>query len=132
MNVFISHSFEDHSYAVALANALHAYGVDSSFAFALEPGTDVEKAIRGSDAAIFLVSPQSIEHANLYFDLGAVIGLNKPLVTVIAQEMKGKSLPMPLMANRSITQRSPEQTAKIITEILTMQEQEKHPFKRAI
>ena len=122
MNVFISHSFEDRPYVAQLAKALDDHGARTFSAFDVSAGgniaTAVEKALRKSDATVFLISPQNSQNPNLYFELGAAVSLGKLILPVITKEMKGRPLPMPLMRHQYIIRQSPEATAEIIVAAL--------------
>jgi len=124
MNVFISHSFEDQRYAAELAKSLSSHGVSAFSASDVVAGEDmakaVEKALRKSDATVFLMGPQNSQNPNLYFELGAAFSLGKLILPVITEEMKGRPLPMPLMAQQFIVRRSPAATAGVIADALHM------------
>ena len=97
--VFISHSFEDQSFARWVKNALTEAGVDAYFdAFDLSsPDADFASAIRNevqsADALVAILSEKALSHSQILLEIGMAQGLGKPVIAVLAPGAK-PDLPM--------------------------------------
>lgn len=87
--VFISHSFEDQSFARWVRNALVEAGIDAYFdAFDLSPGANFASALRNevesADALVAILSEKALSHNNVLLEIGMAQGLGKPVIAVLA------------------------------------------------
>src|SRR5207244_3561474 len=86
--VFISHSAGDADWARSFAQALKERGVTVWFdEFDLRPGESVrdalEAGLRSSDVLVALLDADSPSRPNLFFELGAAIGMGKRVVAIV-------------------------------------------------
>src|SRR5258708_1326514 len=83
--VFISYSSSDAVWAREFANSLQQRGLkvwfDSNAIHSGQSLTDaVEKGLRESSVIALLVTPDTIKRPNLFFEIGAAMGMGKPLI----------------------------------------------------
>ncbi len=116
--VFISYSHRDsdEAWRKEFVNALEQRGVDVWIdEERIRPGDSISDAIeaglRGSDTIIYLINPESVKSANLYFELGAALGMNKRLVAVVPQDIDISRLPQPFRVRKFLWRQSPKETA---------------------
>ena len=74
----------------------------------------IEQGLRGSDIIVSLVTPQSITRPNLFFDLGAALGMGKRVIPIVPKDLDLALLPQPLRGRRFLRQASPEETASAL------------------
>jgi predicted nucleotide-binding protein len=115
--IFISYSNKDIAWARQFVDALQALGVEVWFAERqVPPGrplqAEVEKALRESDSIVTLLTPDSAQTPNLFFELGAAVGLGKNIIPVVPTEMDQSQLPPPLRARQVLVRSTPKDTAK--------------------
>ena len=120
--VFISHSPGDTDWARSFAQALKNRGVTVWFdEFDVRPGeslTDaLEAGMRGSDVLVSLLDAQSPSKANLFFELGAAIGMGKRVVPIVPKGLNPGLLPSDVRL-RSLIRDTPEQTAEDLSNTL--------------
>ncbi|MGA1988236.1 MAG: toll/interleukin-1 receptor domain-containing protein [Candidatus Sulfotelmatobacter sp.] len=121
--VFISHSFSDDGWAREFANSLHQRGVkvwldsnDLQLGRSWKEG--IEKGLRESNVIALLVTPDTIKRPNLFFEIGAAIGMGKPLIPVLSADLDSAALPASLRERQHLLKRSPEATAEKFLAIL--------------
>ena len=112
-----SHPDADREWVRAFAESLIRHGVDVWFDdFEVKPGESLREALeaglRGSDVIVSLITPGSVKRANLFFEIGAAVGMGKRVVAIVPEEVDSSILPRPLRIRRFIPQRSPEETAE--------------------
>ncbi|HYL99722.1 MAG TPA: toll/interleukin-1 receptor domain-containing protein, partial [Blastocatellia bacterium] len=83
--VFISYSHSDSEWARKLAEAIAGVGLTVWFDQTdIKPGQhladELEKGLRGSDAIVFLIDPDNVDRPNLFFEMGAAVGMNKTII----------------------------------------------------
>jgi nucleoside 2-deoxyribosyltransferase len=121
--VFISYSNPDSDWAKSFADALERRGLrvwlDKS---EIQAGEDwreaLESGLRGSDVVVALINPQTSFKANLYFELGAAIGMGKRVVPIVPRELDNSRLPFELRMRRYLVRESPENTAAQLADSL--------------
>ena len=121
--VFISHSFSDDGWAREFANSLHNRGVkvwlDSSD---LQAGRSwkeaIEKRLRESNVIALLVTPDTIKRPNLFFEIGAAMGMGKPVISVVSEGVDSSVLPGSLRERQQLLKSSPDATAEEFFAIL--------------
>jgi len=116
--VFISSSNKDISWARQFVEALQAQGVAVWFSERqVPPGrpfqAEVEKALRESDFIATLITPDSAESPNLFFELGAAVGMGKVIVPIVPKDMDLATLPPPLRTRQVLVRSTPKETAKL-------------------
>jgi hypothetical protein len=118
VKVFISHSSLDSGWARDFANSLEQSGheVVWSDSSATRPEQswrrELEKGLRESDVIVLLVTPDTINSPNLFLEIGAAIGMDKPLLLVTSKDVDPSALPVPLRGRRYLVKGSPEATAR--------------------
>jgi TIR domain len=78
----------------------------------------LEEGLRKSDVLVTLVDPQSNLRPNLFFELGAAIGMGKRVVPIIPREADTSKLPFELRTRRYLLRNSPEDTAEELADAL--------------
>ena len=121
--VFISHSAKDADWARSFAQALKERGVSVWFdEFEAKPGESwrdaVEAGLRGSDVLVALLDQESSSKANLFFELGAAIGMGKRVVSIVPKGMDPGALPLDVRLRRYLIRDTPEQTAEELSSTL--------------
>src|SRR6266851_10295271 len=89
--VFISYSHNDADWARSFAKALAKQGVDVWFdQFEVRAGESLrdalEAGLRSSDVFVTLVDPKFPSKPNLFFELGAAIGMGKRVVAIVPRD----------------------------------------------
>ena len=113
--IFLFYSHPVHAWAQKFTEALTKLGmsvwVDQASIKFEEPSSDaIEKGLRESDAVVLLINPESINQPNLFFGLGAALGMNKPIIGVVTKDSDFPNLP--LQRIKYLVRTSPEKTAK--------------------
>lgn len=121
--VFISHSNADSEWAKSFADALKRHGIrvwlDQSQIKAGESlGDALEAGLRESDVLVALIDPQTSFRPNLYFELGAAIGMGKRVVPIVPPGLDNSKLPLELRVRRYLVRESPEDTAEQLADSL--------------
>jgi TIR domain-containing protein len=114
--VFLSYSHEDVDWARAFAEALKEQGVALWFdEWEIKPGNKateaMERALRESQALVFLVGPSRVHQPNLFFELGAALALKKRIIPIVSEKVERSDIPGLLLHMRHVVQRDPEETA---------------------
>jgi hypothetical protein len=121
--VFISHSAKDADWARLFAQALKERGVPVWFdEFDVKPGESwrdaLEAGLRGSDVLVALLDQESSSKANLFFELGAAIGMGKRVVSIVPKGMDPGAPPLDVRLRRYLIRDTPEQTAEELSSTL--------------
>jgi len=122
-SVFISHSACAADWARLFAQALKQRGVTVWIDdLDVRPGESwrdaLESGLRGSDVIVALVDPEYPAKPNLFFELGAAIGMEKKVVSIVPKGLDPKDLPLDVRLRRYLIQDSPEQTAEELSNTL--------------
>jgi hypothetical protein len=118
--VFISYSHSDKDWARRFAKTIADSGLDVWFdEFNIKPGQPLveglENGLRESDAVVFLINTENKTSPNVYFEIGAALGMNKTIIPVIPEDFDYHRLPLPLQRIKFLIRNSPEDTAKELT-----------------
>ena len=121
--VFISHSARDADWARSFAQALKERGVTVWFdEFDVRPGESVrdalEAGLRSSDVLVALLDTESPSRPNLFFELGAAIGMGKKVVAIVPKDLDPSVLPLEVRLRRYLIRNTPEQTAAELSNTL--------------
>jgi hypothetical protein len=121
--VFISHSALDADWARSFAQALKQRGVTVWFdEFDVHPGESLREALesglRGSDVFVALLDPEYPAKPNLFFELGAAIGMGKRIVPIVPKGLRMDPSNPLLAARRYLVRDSPEHTAEELSNAL--------------
>jgi TIR domain len=114
--VFLSYSHEDHVWAKEFAEALKEQGLAIWFdEWELKPGDKtadaMEKALRESQALIFLLGPKSLDKPSLFFEIGAALALKKRIIPVLSEGVERSKMPGVLLHRPHVVRKDPEETA---------------------
>jgi len=115
--VFISHSFSDAGWARQFANSLERRGLKVWFdADAVQSGQSlsaaIEKGLRESNIIALLVTRDTVTRPNLFFEIGAALGMGKPLIPVVSKDIDPSLLPASLRERTYLVKNSPDITAR--------------------
>ncbi len=121
--VFISHSAADADWARSFAKALKDRGVAVWFdEFEVQPGESwrdaLEAGLRSSDVLVSLLDRESSSRPNLFFELGAAIGMGKRVVPIVPKGTDPGVLPLDVRLRRYLIRDTPEQTAEDLSNTL--------------
>ncbi len=121
--VFISHSARDADWARSFAQSLKERGVSVWFdEFDVSPGESLrdalESGLRDSDVLVALLDEESPLRPNLFFELGAAIGMGKRVVPIVPKGVDASVLPLDFRLRRYLIRDSPEQTAEELSNTL--------------
>ncbi len=121
--VFISHSAQDADWARSFAQALKERGVSVWFdEFDVGPGESwreaLEAGLRNSEVLVALLDRESSSRPNLFFELGAAIGMGKRVVPIVPKGMDPSELPLDVRLRRYLIRDTPEQTAEKLSSAL--------------
>jgi nucleoside 2-deoxyribosyltransferase len=122
-SVFISHSSRDAEWARLFAQSLKQRGVTVWIDdLDVSPGESVrdalESGLRRSDVIVALVDPENPAKPNLFFELGAAIGMGKRVVSIVPRDFDPNSIPLDLRLRRYLIRDSPEYTAEELSNSL--------------
>ena len=86
--VFLSYAHDDHSFAHRLSTALKGVKIEgwmgeADIASGLAKGDSLRSAIKDSNAIVVLVSPSALERRWVEFEIGAGLGLGKPIIPIL-------------------------------------------------
>jgi TIR domain-containing protein len=115
--VFISYSHSDKEWARKFAETIASSGVEVWFdEFNIKPGQPLvealEKGLRESDAVVLLINAENVNRPNLFFEIGAALGMNKAIIPVVPKDFEYSKLPLPLQRIKFLVRNSPEETAR--------------------
>jgi hypothetical protein len=118
--IFISYSHSDRAWAEKFAETMVKSGMNVWFdQFNIKAGEPlseaIEKGLRASDVVVLLISPENINRPNLFFELGAALGMNKIIIPIVPENLDPHNLPLPLQRIKFLVRASPEDTAKELT-----------------
>ena len=121
--VFISHTARDTEWARSFAKALQERGVSVWFdEFDVQPGESLREALesglRTSDVLVALLDAEAPAKPNLFFELGAAIGMGKRVVAIVPKGIDLGALPLDLRLRRYLVRDTPEQTAEELSATL--------------
>ena len=121
--IFISHSARDADWARSFAQALKQRGVSVWLdEFDVRPGESlreaVEAGLRSSDVLVALLDGEPSSRPNLFFQLGAAIGMGKKVVPIVPQDLDASALPLDIRLRRYLIRDTPEHTAEELSNTL--------------
>jgi TIR domain len=121
--VFMSHSARDADWARSFAQALKERCINVWFdEFDVQPGESLrdalESGLRTSEVLVALPDAESPAKPNLFFELGAAIGMGKRVVPIVPKGMDPSVLPLDVRLRRYLVRDTPEQTAEELSNTL--------------
>jgi ABC-type branched-subunit amino acid transport system substrate-binding protein len=123
-----SHADADRGWVRAFAESLRKRGVKVWFdEFEVKPGEPLveamEQGLRASDSIVFVMTPESVNRPNVFFEIGAAIAGGKRMVAIVSKDLDPSLLPQPLRTRRFLPQGPPEQTAdELVSEASAVKE----------
>jgi hypothetical protein len=78
----------------------------------------MEAGLRGSDVVVSLVDAGVPVNPNVFFELGAAIGMGKRFVPIVPRGIDPSALPLDLRLRRYLVRDTPEQTAEELSTTL--------------
>jgi hypothetical protein len=122
-SVFISHSARDADWVCSFAEALKRRGVtvwlDGLDDRPGEAAVDaLEAGLRSSDVLVALFDAESPSRPNLFFELGAAIGMGKRVLAIVPKDLDPNVLPLDVRLRRYLIRETPEQTAEELSNSL--------------
>src|SRR5262245_43285259 len=124
--VFVSYSRKDASIVREIVNALKEQGLtvwsDDSHTAGTDWATDIEKALRQTDAFIFVISPESLESPSVNFELGVALSRSADspdlrIIPVMVKKVDQKALP-PLLRNKEVVKAERKRPDKVASELI--------------
>ena len=121
--VFISHTASDKEWARSFAKALKERGISVWLdELDVQPGEPLREALesgfRNSDILVALLDAEAPAKPNLFFELGAAIGMGKRVVPIVPKGIDLNALPLDLRLRRYLVRDTPEQTAEELSATL--------------
>lgn len=122
LRVFISNAQEDQAFAEELSRALVERGVDAKAVWGLEPGKSFEEQLREAlltaSVHVVLVSEETLRSPSVFFELGAALGEQKPVLPVYLTDRARADAPPPLRAVSAIEAKAlrPDEVAERVVE----------------
>lgn len=115
--VFISYSHSDKEWARKFAETIASTGLEIWFdEFNIKPGQplveSIEKGLRESNVVVLLINTENLNRPNLFFEIGAALGMKKTIIPVVPKDFEYHKLPLPLQRIKFLVRNSPEETAK--------------------
>jgi hypothetical protein len=74
--------------------------------------------LRNSDVVVALMDPENPTNPNLFFELGAAIGMGKRVVSIVPKGMDPSNFPLDVRLRRYLVRDSPEHTAEELSNAL--------------
>ena len=123
-NVFISHSRGDARWARELAKKLSGEGIEVWRGEANPAGDSStkarnEKALKDSEAIVFLIDEDNAKSANLFLEYGVAVAMGKKVLPVILGNVDPSDLPSGLRQRKSLKKPSPD---KVAAELIALKE----------
>lgn len=114
--IFLSYSYNDRPWVEQFAIALEKEGIDVWFDRDLALGEDIREqirsALRASNTLVVLLSSNSVKSPWIFFELGAAVGGNKRIISIVIDDMRPEQLPLPMMKYKYLHESSPVSAAK--------------------
>lgn len=119
--VFLSYSSASQPWVRKFTEALTASGVSTWFdAHEILPGerwqAQIEKALRQSRVLIMVLTPESVQRAWTFFELGAALADGKRIVPVLSDDVDPSTIPAVVRQFQFVREKSPEAAARRVAE----------------
>lgn len=108
--VFISYSHDDAEWVHRFAEALREQDVqvwldDWEIRLGDSIAAAIEAGLRGSDFIVLILTQANAHRPNVAFELGAAIGMGKPVIPIIPADLESSAIPFPFRARRYLNAR---------------------------
>lgn len=121
-HVFLSYSHSDREWANALAQALSRQKVRVWTDSQIRPGErwadSIDTALTNSKYVVFLVSPKSNRSSWAAFELGAALGMGKPVLPVVSADVSDEELAGPIRSRKFIRESDTETLAAQLASVV--------------
>lgn len=126
--IFLSYSHrssEDREWIQELAKHLSARELSPWLdQWSVKPGDRLSETLaeglRTSDVLVFLVSPESLGSANLFFELGVALSMGKKIIPIVSRDIRPGELPSPLRERAYLVKTTPEEAAEKVAQALAV------------
>ncbi len=78
----------------------------------------MEAGLRSSDVLVTLLDAEAPSRPNLFFELGAAIGMGKTFIPIVPKGLDPDILPLDVRLRRYLIRDTPEQTAEVLSSTL--------------
>jgi predicted nucleotide-binding protein len=121
--VFISYVHQDQEWVEQLTEELTRKGINVWLAEKeISAGESIadklEEGLRSSGSMIFVLGPESIHSSNLFFELGAALGMGKRIIAVVNKNVGFEDLPGPIRLRKYLQMEDPKHTAEQLYPLL--------------
>lgn len=118
-DIFLSYPREEREWVRRLADALAEHGLRAWYAEAeIMPGElwaeGLEEGLRSSTYFVSVVTPESAQSNWAAWELGAALGLHKPIIPIVAADVPFEVIPDPVKRRRYIPKTDPAAVAEEI------------------
>jgi len=132
-DVFVSYPHEEREWVSQLAMALVERGLRAWYGESqIKPGESwiegVQQGLQASNYFVFIITSRVAQSNWAALELGAALGLGKPIIPVVAEDVAPEDIPGPARLRRYILKADPVTVAEeIIRAISDVREGEKTP-----
>ncbi|MBI1802167.1 MAG: toll/interleukin-1 receptor domain-containing protein [Chloroflexi bacterium] len=127
-DIFISHSNQDSTFAIQLAEALREHVLRVFDVTEIEIGEPIAEglaeALRASKYVVILVSTHTMNSNWAAAELGAALALQKALIPIVIDDVPAEQIPGPIKLRRYLVESDPVRAADQIIRRIT---RESHP-----
>jgi hypothetical protein len=122
-DIFLSYSFKDRPWVTEFVSALNEAGIRTWFdvqdiAPGERLGDKVQQALRESRTIVVILSKNSLNNPNIFFELGAAIADHKRIIPVLVEEIDLRQLPLLLTNFQFLKEPSPIEAGKRIAQVI--------------
>lgn len=120
--IFLSYSSQDKPWVREFAHTLKELGInvwfDEDQIFLGEKFQDkLEKALRDSNALIFILSKNSVKSNWIYFEIGVALADDKKIIPIIVDDVGHEQIPLIFTRYQSLRTQSPDEASKEVAKL---------------
>ena len=121
--VFISYAQHDQEWVHQLTEELSKKGVnvwiaEKEIAIGESIEDKLEEGLRSSGSIVFVLGPESVHSYNLFFELGAALGMGKRVIAIVNKEVGFADIPGPIRLRKYVLMDDPQHTANELYPLL--------------
>jgi hypothetical protein len=121
--VFVSYSHSDAQWLGDLVESLHDLGIDVETDISSIPAGEkfadaLEHSLRNCDAIVILLSEYNVKSPTVFFDIGAALGMRKPLISIVPKDLDVATIPVELRKRRNLSKGTPQDAAREIADAI--------------
>src|SRR5579871_3813765 len=122
-SIFLSYAQQDQLWVSEFAQALETAGIndywrDSKLAVGQNWEEQFQDALRQSEIFILILTPNSLENPNVYFELGAAFADHKQIIPVLVGDIDVKQVPLSLASRQWLRTDSPTEAGNRVAQII--------------